>query len=106
VGSSSLIHTPDVAKERVSPSTSFMDGSYERVATSTFVANSYQRMQVFAFGSSNERPPVSLRQLFEKHITAQHNPTPNNDNFNNKFAPMKFLIVKPFLDAARIYNAT
>jgi len=33
--------TPDVAKERVSPP---MNGSCERVATSTFVTNSYQRM--------------------------------------------------------------
>jgi len=52
---------------------SFMDGSCDRVATSTFVANSYRRCQVFAFSSSYVRPPVSLYQLsiasmFQKHI--------------------------------------
>jgi len=52
---------------------SFIGGSCETVATSSFVTNSYQRMPSIC--SSHERPPVlllvyqfSLVSMFQKHI--------------------------------------
>jgi len=63
-GRSSLVHTPDMAKESILKIiASFMDGRCKRVATSSFVTVHTIGWQVFAFCWSYERPPVSLYQF-------------------------------------------